>query len=207
MTRENFTAVGLIVDRSGSMQEIRADAEGGVNAFIDAQKPFDGQVVLSLTEFDTYVDVRENLTPIANVRPYTLQPRGNTALYDAVGKTVVNMGEQLAAMDEAERPSKVIIVIVTDGFENSSQEWTRNMISELVQRQEAEFGWEFLYLSASPDAFADGRRMGISRAHTHSVPSDPGGMSASYAQAARTVSTYHTTGAVIPPEPAKDPNA
>lgn len=208
MTKENFTAVGLIVDRSGSMNRLREDAEGGVNAFIDKQREIDGEIVLSLTDFDTVVEVKENLTPIANVERYTLLPRGNTALYDAIGETVTIMGEQLAAMDEDQRPSKVILVIVTDGQENSSHEWNREQVADLLKRQQERFAWEIMYLSASPEAFADGRDLNIRRDHTHSIPKGVHGMSSSYAGAAETVAVYATTGNYVPPViPEDDTNA
>ena len=162
--KTNFSDVTVVLDRSGSMISCKTDAEGGVNAFIQEQKKLPGECVFSLVEFDTEYNFVHKARPIADVTPYTLIPRGSTALLDAVGRAVNETGERLAAMKEEDRPSLVVFVIVTDGYENASVEFTRAQIREMIERQQKEYSWQFTFLGANQDAFAEAGSLGINPA-------------------------------------------
>lgn len=162
--RSDLTDITLVVDRSGSMGSIREDAEGGVNAFIEEQKRADGEAVLTLVQFDTEYEFLHRGVPINEVEPYKLAPRGMTALLDAVGRAINETGGRLAAMPEEQRPGLVIFVIVTDGLENSSSEFTRDQIREMIQHQQEKYNWQFTFLGADQDAFAEAGAMGIDSA-------------------------------------------
>ena len=97
----------------------------------------------------------------------TYVPRGSTALFDAIGNGINSLGERLAAMAEEDRPSAVVVCIITDGQENSSTEFTRNMIKTAIQKQESEFSWKFVFLAANMDATKEGDSFGISSASTY----------------------------------------
>lgn len=99
--------------------------------------------------------------PIADVPPLQLQPRGATALYDGVGRLITDVGAELAARPEDQRPGHVIVVVMTDGHENSSVEWTHEAVSAAIRRQEGEYSWYFVFLGANMDAVAVGARMGF----------------------------------------------
>ena len=161
---ENLTDITLVMDRSGSMEARRRDAEGGVNAFIQAQAREPGEAVLTLVQFDTEYEAVHNGVPIHEVPRFILRPRGATALLDAVGRAILETGKRLEAMPEAERPGLVVFVINTDGLENSSREFTRDRIRQMVQHQQDVYNWQFTYLGANQDAFAEGGGMGIHRA-------------------------------------------
>ena len=90
-------------------------------------------------------------------------PRGSTALLDAVGQAINETGARLAAVDESQRPGLVVFVIVTDGQENSSREFTREQIRTMVEHQQSAYKWQFTFLSANQDAFAAGGSMGIAQ--------------------------------------------
>ncbi|MCR9120390.1 MAG: VWA domain-containing protein, partial [bacterium] len=105
--RKDLTDITLVVDRSGSMNAVRSDAEGGINAYIEDQAKAEGEALLTIVEFDTEYDFVTCGELIQNVKPYQLVPRGGTALLDAVGRAVVETGARLAAMPEAERPGLV----------------------------------------------------------------------------------------------------
>ena len=124
--KSDLTDITLVVDRSGSMQEIRSDAEGGVNAFVEKQAEEPGEALLTLVQFDTEYDFVHKGVPIDKVPKYELHPRGATALLDAVGRAINETGERLAKMAEPDRPGLVIVVIMTDGLENSSREFTKS---------------------------------------------------------------------------------
>ncbi len=105
------------------------------------------------------------MVPISEVPPLdatTYRPRGNTALLDAVGRTVNDLGERLAKMEESERPSKVVVVIQTDGEENASTEFkTRKTIFDMITHQQSKYAWEFIFLGANQDAICVGGALGV----------------------------------------------
>lgn len=162
MTLSSYTHYILIIDRSGSMISIRDDTEGGIRTFADEQGKLPGKSTLTLAEFDDKYSVVLSFSPLKKAENYRLIPGGMTALLDAVGRTVTAEGEHLAAMDEGKRPSKVVVVIATDGQENSSREYTRERVRELISHQQEKYGWEFVYIGANQDSFAEARSMGIS---------------------------------------------
>jgi len=162
--RSDLTDITLVVDRSGSMQSIREDAEGGVNAFVLEQAKHPGEALLTLVQFDTEYEFLYRAKPIKEVPPYTLMPRGNTALLDAVGRAINETGERLAKMPEEDRPGLVIFVILTDGQENSSKEFAKLQIKEMIERQQSQYNWQFTFLGANQDAFAEAGGIGINAA-------------------------------------------
>ena len=161
--RKDLTDITLVVDRSGSMQSIRDDAEGGVNALIQDQAEQPGEAIITLVEFDTEYDFVLQGVPARDVRPYRLVPRGSTALLDAVGRAINETGARLAAMPEADRPGLVVFVVVTDGHENSSRELTKDQVREMVEHQQSVYKWQFTFLGADADAFAEAGGIGIDR--------------------------------------------
>ncbi len=156
----NKVDITLVVDRSGSMDAIRSDAEGGVNRFIEEQKAAPGDATLTLVQFDDEYE-QVYCKPIKEAPRYTLVPRGWTALLDAVGKAVNAAGERLSALDESARPGCVIFVIVTDGHENRSREFTKARIKEMIEHQQSVYNWKFTFLGADASAFDEGRGMGV----------------------------------------------
>ncbi len=174
----NLTDVTLIVDRSGSMITCKIEAENGVNTFISEQKKQPGECTFTLVQFDTVYDFVFKGQNIQDVGTYTLCPRGWTALLDAVGRAINETGERLAAMPEDQRPGLVTFVIVTDGQENSSHEFTLAKIKEMIEHQQSVYSWKFTFLGANQDAFATAGSLGIPK------------MSAATYNAARTDSAF-----------------
>lgn len=162
--RADLADITLVVDRSGSMQSIREDAEGGVNSFITGQVKQPGEARLTLVQFDTEYEFVHRGVPVGQVPPYQLVPRGSTALLDAVGRAINETGARLAAMNEADRPGLVVFVVVTDGQENSSREFTRAAIREMIEHQQTHYSWQFTFLGANQDAFAEGAALGVAQA-------------------------------------------
>lgn len=160
----DLTDITLVVDRSGSMQDICSDAEGGVNAFIENQAKEPGEALLTLVQFDTEYEFLHKGGPIGEAPKYELVPRGATALLDAVGRAINETGERLSKMNEADRPGLVVFVVMTDGLENSSQEFSKPRIKEMIQHQQNVFGWQFTFLGADQDAFAEASAMGMDAA-------------------------------------------
>jgi uncharacterized protein YegL len=161
--RSDLTDITMVIDRSGSMQSIRTDAEGGINSFIEQQKQEPGEANVTLVQFDTDYEFVHSGVPIRQVPAFKLVPRGSTALLDAVGRAINETGARLAATNEAQRPGLVAFVIVTDGEENSSREFTRDQIRTMVEHQQSAYKWQFTFLAANQDAFAAGGSMGIAQ--------------------------------------------
>ena len=162
--KESLTEIVSIVDRSGSMQSILDDAIGGFNTFLAAQQRQPGQAKLSLILFDNEYQVVHQAVDIQQVEPLnqdTYVPRGSTALLDAVGKTIDAVGERLAATPESERPSQVIVSILTDGYENASQTYSKPKVAEMIKHQTEKYNWAFEFQAANMDAFAAAKELSI----------------------------------------------
>jgi hypothetical protein len=166
MTDQSLTHLYLLLDRSGSMQSIKTDTEGGFDAFVAEQQRGAGECRVTLAQFDNHYEVVYADRPIADVPALDLQPRGSTALLDAMGRLITDAGARLAAMREDERPGTVIVAIMTDGYENASKEWTHPAIKALVEQQTADYGWQFLYMGADQDAIEVGRNIGVAAANS-----------------------------------------
>ncbi|GAA6525937.1 VWA domain-containing protein [Intrasporangium sp. DVR] len=165
MTNPNLTHIAFLLDRSGSMQTIKDDTEGGFNAFIAEQRKQDGECRVTLAQFDNEYDEVYRDLPIAEVPPLHLAPRGSTALLDSIGRLVTTTGERLAALPEDERPGMVIIGIMTDGHENASREWSHAAVKALIEQQTQAYHWQFLYMGADQDAIEVGSSIGVAAAN------------------------------------------
>ncbi len=178
MTDSAFTVVQAIIDRSGSMQSIRDDAEGGFNAFIADQRSLPGRCQVNLAQFDDKYEVVYTDQPIDQVPPLQILPRGSTALLDAIGRTVIDLGARLAALPEGARPGTVLVCIVTDGRENASREFSHPTIRDLIVEQTEKYSWTFIYLGADQDAIEQAVQMGIDA--QQSLTYDRGSSGAAY---------------------------
>jgi Mg-chelatase subunit ChlD len=159
--RQDLTDITFVIDRSGSMQAMQTDAEGGVNAFMQRQAAEPGEALITLVQFDTeYEFVHQGLSA-KTVPHYTLVPRGSTALLDAVGRAINETGARLAKLPEPDRPALVIFVVVTDGQENASREFSKEQIKQMIEHQQKNYQWQFTFLGANQDAFAEAGGMGM----------------------------------------------
>lgn len=166
MTNSNYTHLALIVDRSGSMRSIQDPMETGIKSLLAEQSKEPGELHVDITVFDTEVNHLFTDVRVDDVKKQIIDPRGMTALNDAIGMTVARLGERLSAMDEAERPGHVIVVIVTDGLENASREYTTKQVSDMVTRQKDEFNWHFRFLGTDIDSFTVAGSYSIGRSET-----------------------------------------
>ncbi|MFM8262160.1 MAG: hypothetical protein ACKN9S_07770 [Pirellula sp.] len=160
--RNDLTDVTLVVDRSGSMEEIRSDAQGGINAFVADQAKLPGECRITLVQFDDKYEVVHSGILASQWPEYTLSPRGSTALLDAVGRAIIETGNRISAMPESQRPGLVICVISTDGLENASQEFTREKVREMISHQRTVYNWQFTFLAANQEAFTQAMDIGLS---------------------------------------------
>lgn len=172
------------------MESIHSDAEGGVNAFLADQANHPGEAVLTLVQFDTEYEFVHRGVPIKRLPRYKLVPRAGTALLDAVGRAINETGERLAKIPEKDRPGLVIFVIVTDGEENSSKEFSLAKVKQMIEHQQTVYKWQFTFLSADANAFAEAGGMGIAPASVAQWSRGKAG--AAYAAASDTVLRMRT---------------
>jgi hypothetical protein len=161
MTDANYTAIMLLVDRSGSMISIRDSAAEAVNGFLDQQRTATGRRTVRVAQFDTQYETVHKSLNAADIPKYELAPRYGTALHDAMGRSIDEFGAELALLKEEDRPSTVIYAVMTDGLENASTEYTREQIREMVRHQEDKYSWQILYLGANQDAIRVGHGLGV----------------------------------------------
>lgn len=154
------TLLVLVVDRSGSMQSIRSDMEGGIKRLLEDQRREPGKCFVTLAQFDTEFDLLWNAVPVAEVTAYELVPRGSTALLDAIGRTIGYVQDYLDKLPLHHKPDHVIFAVVTDGLENSSREWSRAKVMAAV-KDRSDAGWHFTFLGANQDAIQEGAQVGV----------------------------------------------
>ena len=165
---KDATDIIVVLDRSGSMRDIQYETESGFDVFIKKQLETPDETKVSLYQFDDKYDVVYENESLDKVPPLSLIPRGMTALLDAIGKTIQSRGEFYASLPEEERPERIMFVVITDGEENSSTEYTLEAIKSMVTLQQDVYKWQFVFLGADIDAMSAGQGMGFSRASSMS---------------------------------------
>ncbi len=188
----DYTDITVVLDRSGSMSATRFDAEGGFNTFVTEQAKLAGKCALSLYQFDDHYNIVYEGKLIKEVPKLELVPRGMTALLDAFGKTIVKTGERLSALPEHERPAKVIFMVITDGCENASREYTQEKIKELVEHQRNKYNWQFVFIGADLNTFAEAHDLGILVHNTTQYQNNSVGVASMYAGVTRSTNNYRT---------------
>lgn len=166
----NGTLISVILDESGSMAAATDATIAGFNEFVQGQQAATdaGRAYLTVTKFDApFIKTLYTNVPIEQVLPLTREdyrPNGGTNLMDAVGQAINSVEKVISAVPEQERPG-VIIVIMTDGYENASREFNSSTIKSMVAAAEAA-DWTFLFLGANIDAFEAGSHLGMSAMNT-----------------------------------------
>lgn len=191
--RSDFTDISVVLDRSGSMASVATDTIGGFNTFLAEQKKQPGKATLTLAQFDDVYEVVHDGKPLAEVPELTSRtfvPRGSTALLDAIGNTINRTGKRLADMPDTERPGKVIVVILTDGFENASREFSKEKINEMIAHQRDKYQWEFVFIGANQDAIATAASYGIGAHSTMTYAANAVGTQHAFASVANLTSNY-----------------
>ena len=195
----NLTEIAFILDRSGSMEHLTGSTISGFNEFLEKQKNLPGEAKLTTVLFDDTYELLHDAVDIKEVRPITTNEywtRGCTALYDAVGKTIDNIGVRLAATPEEERPSKVIVVITTDGYENASREYSQVDVKNKITHQTEKYSWEFIFLGANINSEEVAADIGICSAKAANYAATNTGSFSMYAAVDCAVSSLRSTGSV-----------
>jgi hypothetical protein len=194
--QENLTEIVLVLDRSGSMYATKDDAEGGLRKFVEEQKNVPGSARLTFYRFDDVVERVFEARDIHAVEEaeLRLEPRNMTALLDAMGRAIDEVGKRLADADDGDRPSKVIFVTVTDGMENASRHFSKQGVFDRVARQRDVYKWEFVFVGANQDAIATAATLGVAPQAALSYAPTKRGTAAVYSSLSNNVAHVRTSG-------------
>ena len=164
--KKTLTEIVYILDRSGSMSGLESDTIGGFNSMIEKQKETGEKAYVSTVLFDDRTEVIHDRVPIEKVDKITNKEyfvRGSTALLDAVGGAIKHIINIHKYAREEDRPDKTIFVITTDGMENASINYNYKQVKKMIEKEQKEYGWEFIFIGANIDACAEAERFGIRR--------------------------------------------
>lgn len=165
------TLVNFILDKSGSMESVRRATISGFNEYIQTLKKDGNKYSFSLTLFDTLTSrpyINQPLEDVRELNEESYMPNGSTALYDAVCSTIRNINEK--------KGQKVINIIMTDGEENSSKEFTEVEMRKLIQDREKKGNWTFVYLGANQDSYATAQKFGFNKMNVSNFNATAKGM-------------------------------
>lgn len=198
--KKDLTELVFILDRSGSMSGLESDTIGGYNAMLEKQKKEPGEAIITTVLFDDKYELlhdRINLKGIAPITNKEYFVRGNTALLDAVGKTINKIGNAQKHTSEDERAEHVMLVITTDGMENSSREYNYGKVRQMIEYQKSKYGWEFIFLGANIDAVATAERFGIGQDRAVNYNADSEGTVLNYEVISETVSCLRSSQPIL----------
>ncbi len=197
MTKQNFTSINVILDRSGSMASLASETISGFNKFLAEQKAVKEEAVLTLATFASDYTLIHDFVPLDSICDLTAdnyKPAGYTSLLYAIGRTIDATGKRLAEMPEEQRPSKIICLIISDGRENHSHHiknsFTREQILNKITHQQEKYNWEFVYLGASADQIQDSISIGIRKENTMKYDLTGAGVTTSYNTISGSLKSY-----------------
>jgi hypothetical protein len=192
---ERTTLINFVLDKSGSMGSIAEATISGFNEFKQSQRDTAGRALFTLTLFDTEIQRRCTALPIERVADLdrtSYQPGGCTALYDAVGSTIFDVDRYLEGHGDG--ISQVVFVIMTDGLENASREFTHRQVFDMIAERQASHGYEFVYLGANQDSYAVSGDMGVRARRSRNFIASSAGVSEAYACLSAEMSDYRREG-------------
>jgi uncharacterized protein YegL len=181
--KTNITELVFILDKSGSMAGLESDTIGGYNAMLTKQQNEPGEATVTTVLFDDEYELLHDRINIKGIRMITERDYfvgGCTALLDAIGKTIYKIGNVQKHTSEDQRADNVMFVIITDGLENASREYSYGRIREMVERQKRQYGWEFIFMGANIDAIATGAKFGVSADRSANYNADGEGTRLNY---------------------------
>jgi len=197
MSNQTPVHISIVLDRSGSMERIADDIVGGFNQFLQKQRDTEGEANLTLVQFDSEnafeiliddIPLRE----VTDLDPAAYQPRSLTPLYDAVGRMIIRIDGQIASrrklglLDEDQ-----VVLIVTDGLENASTDFTQSSVFEMVSDRRQQ-DWVFVFLGADQDVYAEGGKVGVASANRVSWDKSKAGSKKMWKEVAYSTSSYRT---------------
>lgn len=197
--KKNATELVFILDKSGSMAGLESDTIGGFNAMLQKQRALEGECRITTVLFDNRYELLHDRIDIRAVSPMTdkeYQVGGSTALLDAIGRTIRKLVGVQRNTAEEYRAEKVMFVIITDGAENASREYSVQKIRAMIEHEKENYGWEFIFLGANIDAVETAGRFGIAPDRAVDYVPDSVGTELNFQAMSETVACFRATGAV-----------
>lgn len=191
--KKGLTELVFILDKSGSMSGMETDTIGGYNSMLEKQQAVDGQCHITTALFDNHYELLHDRIDIKAVSPITRREYfvgGSTALLDAIGTTIHKISSAQAHTAEAYRAEKVMFVIITDGEENASREYSAQAVKELIERHKKDAGWEFIFLGANIDAATSAKEIGITPDRVQNFTADGKGVRLNYTVMSQAVTAF-----------------
>lgn len=192
--KTDYTHISLVLDRSGSMSIVRDDTIGGFNRFLEEQQAVPGKATFTLVLFDSnsieFKSVGADIKNIPKLTKETYVPGDYTPLYDAIGKTIDETGGLLKNLPESERPAKVVFVVMTDGQENASREFSLDRVRSMIERQKKNYAWEFVFLGANIDSYAVGGSLCVGASNTMNVGASGQSVNSAYVSTSSNLRAY-----------------
>lgn len=153
--KNGITELVFILDRSGSMAGLESDTIGGFNSLIEKQKAEDGKCYVTTVLFDNKIERLHDRVSLEKIRPMTNNEyyvRGCTALIDAIGSSIDHIINVHRYIRREDVPEHTMFVIITDGMENASHNYSSEQVKKMIKKEKGKYGWEFLFIGANIDA-------------------------------------------------------
>lgn len=182
--------ITFVMDRSASMITCALEAQNGLNKFIKDQRIIDELTTLTLVQFDHEYDLVYDAEPLRDVGEYVFIPRGDTGLFDAIGRAISYTEDFV----REENPDQVLFVIFTDGQENCSKELNRSQVKQLIEDKTNTAKWQFVYMGANQDAFSEAQSLGVGAGNAVNYVSSKMGMTQAFDAISSSTHIYSTRG-------------
>ncbi|NLL67602.1 MAG: VWA domain-containing protein, partial [Clostridiaceae bacterium] len=191
--KKGLTELVFILDKSGSMGGLESDTIGGYNAMLEKQKAVEDECRMTTVLFDNNYELlhdRIDIKAVSAIAEKEYFVGGSTALIDAIGRTIHKIGNAQKHTAEDYRAEKVMFVIITDGEENSSREYSSEKVKKMIQHQKSKYGWEFIFLGANIDAVETAKRFGIAPNRAQNYHADSEGVELNFRVMSDTIAKF-----------------